>query len=571
MEVYEPGQNRKRRARERRIARQQKQGEGLRQRTEATLMARLPVPDSARPWLQRSALVLSDWWWYILHKPQVTRVVVVIVLGLFSLFVGTHVLSGRIFPNVWALGVNIGDLSVDEAELALMDVWEKRMQIELIVEGERGLTLKPAELGLQLDARKTAEAARGVGLAGIPLGYGVLPVVNFDELTAQNALLDLMGRVEIPPYNAGYGWEDGQLVGVPGRDGRTLDVTLTLQGVKQDPAAVAVSRQLELLMVPVPPDVIDPAPYLDDARALAQQPLTLTGYDPFTNETLAWTTAPQDFTSWLEAGPNSLTLREAAFAPYIRSLDATLNPTGDVRFLDPKETMESVRQAIANKQNLAQLRIRYRPTQYEVVAGDTGNRIARKTGIPFYLIEEVNPGVNWNVLSIGQSISLPTRDKTLPEKPVPHKRIVVDLSLLRLVAFENGQQVFNWTISIGRDDAPTSPGVFQILDHNETALGSGAALCGPGGNCGQWEMNWFMGIYEVSPGLINGFHGGVLLPNGTFWSSVGGRDTYGCVMSDDGNAKALYDWADTGTVVEIISGEFAPQSDLARLAAGQQL
>lgn len=73
-----------------------------------------------------------------------------------------------------------------------------------------------------------------------------------------------------------------------------------------------------------------------------------------------------------------------------------------------------------------------------------------------------------------------------------------------------------------------------------------------------------MGIYEVSPGLVNGFHGAVLLPNGNLLGggTVGNPATFGCVMSQDENARLLYEWADVGTVVEIISNEHLPMSDL---------
>ena len=67
---------------------------------------------------------------------------------------------------------------------------------------------------------------------------------------------------------------------------------------------------------------------------------------------------------------------------------------------------------------------------------------------------------------------------------------------------------------------------------------------------------------------MNGFHGAVRLPNGNL---LGGGYTYepttfGCIMSLNRRAKELYDWAETGTVVEIVSEEFAPESDLARFA-----
>ena len=62
-----------------------------------------------------------------------------------------------------------------------------------------------------------------------------------------------------------------------------------------------------------------------------------------------------------------------------------------------------------------------------------------------------------------------------------------------------------------------------------------------------------MGIYEVVPGLVNGFHGAVELPDGRYLGGgqVGRPFTYGCIMSLDSNAIDLYNWAEEGVVVEI--------------------
>jgi hypothetical protein len=75
-----------------------------------------------------------------------------------------------------------------------------------------------------------------------------------------------------------------------------------------------------------------------------------------------------------------------------------------------------------------------------------------------------------------------------------------------------------------------------------------------------------MGIYEVLPGLVNGFHGAVELPNGAYLGggNVSSPSTFGCIMSLDELAKQLFDWAEVGTMVEIISGEYEPRSELAR-------
>jgi hypothetical protein len=37
-------------------------------------------------------------------------------------------------------------------------------------------------------------------------------------------------------------------------------------------------------------------------------------------------------------------------------------------------------------------------------------------------------------------------------------------------------------------------------------------------------------------------------------------------MSENGNAQQLYQWAQIGTIVEIVSSEFAPVSALGQLA-----
>ncbi|MEP7293978.1 MAG: L,D-transpeptidase, partial [Chloroflexota bacterium] len=167
-------------------------------------------------------------------------------------------------------------------------------------------------------------------------------------------------------------------------------------------------------------------------------------------------------------------------------------------------------------------------------------------------------------------INMPSPDMSIPLDPVPNKRIVVNLSTQSMVAYENGQPVFSWLIASGMDRAPTSPGTYQIISHAETASGGSSELCSALG-CAQWEMDWFMGIYEVIPGLINGFHGRVLLANGRYLGdgNTGRPLTYGCIMADNDNAKALYDWADEGTVVEILSPIYAPRSDLGRQMLAQ--
>lgn len=556
------------RARERYIERQQKRTMATKRDDDLVDIARrFATPIDTRTWKGRVQLWLNDAWWYATTKPHVLRLVSAFALFLFLVFVFVQLLSGRIFPNVWSLGAQLGGLTVEEATTILNDMWENQIQIQL-VDGERSWVASPSELGLQLDARQTAESARRVGLAGIPFGYGIEPTISVDYMTAQHYLLDLTPEVEVAPFNAGYEWQGTELIGIRGRDGKMLDVALTMETLLQNSSNIAERRRLDLITTPLTPDVIDPDDLLGKAREIANLSFQFIGYDPFTDDYIQWSTTREVLTSWLEAGNGDLTVREETFIPFLEAQNASLNPvTG--RYLDTNETIANLQEAIDNQNPSVLLRIRYRPTTYEVAAGDRGYNIARKTGIPYYLIAQANEGRNMDQLSIGDLLNIPSRDVTLPIDPIPNKRIIVNLDTQSLVAYENEQQVFSWRISSGMSEAPTYPGVYQILNHEDVAAGSSYTLCGEAG-CGQWQMYWFMGIYEVTPGLMNGFHGAVLLPNGAYLGggNVGVPYTFGCVMSENSNAELLYQWAEVGTIVEIISTDFQPQSDLARLAYG---
>lgn len=512
----------------------------------------------------RIQALLLDLIWVIRHDVRIPLAFAAAIGLLFIGYIGVFALSGRIYPNVWTLGIGVGGMTIEEAEAALSSAWAA-LRIRLVDE-ERSWELTPGELGLRLDARATAQAARGVGLSGIPFGINILPTIAVDELRAQTRLLDMTDRVKIDPYNAGYRWVNDQLVGVPGRPGRYLDVAGTMSVLLNNPSAIVNERRLDLRMTPVNPDVLDPAPYLEEARRLTTQPFSLYGYDPFTDERVLWRTDRDTFTSWLEAGANGLTLREEVFAPFLDLQTQSLEATNPLRYLEPTDAIDKVRAAIENGRSEVSLRIRYRTSTYTVQRGDTGYGIARRLGVPFFLIQQANPGRDWDALLVpGDVINLPSPDAVIQLDPVPSQRIVVDLETQHMWAFENGRLVYEWAISSGMAHAPTSPGVYQILSHAERATGSSIELCGDN-SCGTWEMYWFMGIYEVIPGLVNGFHGAVLLPGGRYLGggNVGQPYTYGCIMSENHNAELLYRWAQRGTIVEIVSREYAPRSLLAR-------
>jgi len=524
----------------------------------------------------RLPLLLQDIGWYVRQGGWLVRSGMIIAGVVLVVFFMTFAFSSRLYPNVTVMNVDIGRMTPEQATATLQQAWVEEIEIDLVVDGEVVDAMRPAEMGLQFDAAATVAQAEElsfrIGLVETP----ILPEVTLTDsgyLAMQDYLLNLADTVNIAPFNPGFEWEGDILVGVPGRPGRLLDIAPTLAALQESPAGILELGQFNIFTTPVQPEAQDPTPYLETAQAYTQQPFTLTGYDPFRDEVVSWSTDRETLTSWIEVSDGGLSLRETVFAPFVQAQTNSLNADGtNNRFINAEETINRVRDAIATGESTVDLRIRYRPHQYVIEAGDTANKIARKTGIPFYLIQQQNPGRDLNVLSIGDTLSMPTRDVTMPNEPVQDKRIVVDLEQQELWAFENDTLVFNWDISSGRSNAPTSPGIYQILSHAETASGSSFTLCDDIG-CGQWEMYWFMGVYEVTPGLMNGFHGAVLLPNGAYLNggATGYPSTFGCVMSHNDDAQALYDWAEVGTVVEIISSEFDPVSELARRTQEPQL
>lgn len=505
--------------------------------------------------------------WLFSSRSPVAKLTALVTVSVLIFFVSNYVLSDRVFPNVYAMGLAVGELTPAEAEQAILDHWNGKLTITVRVDGEQVDLASPEELGLSIDAAAMSESAKAAGLAGIPFGYNVAPVVSVSHSRAQTLLLDLTESIYVAQVEAGYKWSGGRLVTLPGRRGRHLDIKASLERLKNDAANVVSTGRFELQTIPLNPTVADSSPFLDAALVFLNDGLRVRAYDPFKNEMIAFNVDQPLAAEWLIAGINGLAVREEAFARFIAAENEKLVRGG--RYIDKLHAIEKLQLALTRGEPDFTLRLNYLPDDYEIVRQDTGYRIGRKRGIPYELIRDANPTVNWSSLVVGQRIQIPSRDVMIPEDPVPSKRIIVDLEAQWLVGFENGQLLFDWGISSGREEAPTYPGIFQILTHNEKAFGGSFALCNEAGtNCNQWEMAWFMGIYEVVPGLMNGFHGAVVLPNGNYLGGGGVYEptTFGCIMSVDGRARDLFEWAEQGTMVEIISDEFAPESDLAHYA-----
>lgn len=453
--------------------------------------------------------------------------------------------SNRVLPGVSMVGVPLGGQTADQAAGTLAAAWGTIP----IRDGDRVWGLPPDVLGLSLDAQASADAAIGYGrgqgsaLVGILGRPQVAPIVRIDPAKLTEALSELAGTVNLPARNATIRMEGGELLPVAAVPGRLLDVGATLARLA-DPAAELADGVIDLVMAEAAPTVTDATPLLEKTRALLAAPLTVSAYNPVTNQAVVWQAPPEIWGGWLttENTPNgvNLALEPAGVAEFLQAQAAALPDGQSVKVA---EAVAAVQGAVSAGTVSAQIRVYNPPTQYTVRYGDTLGAIAWRVGVQMFLIQRANPNKNLNTLAPGEVITIPSKDDLLPLPVTPNKRIVVSIARQRMWVYEGGNVRWEWPASTGIPDSPTQPGIFQVTSHDGTAY------------AGNWNlyMPYFMSIYEAVPGFSNGIHG---FPSRggaqVLWeNALGRRVTYGCVLISTANARALYEWAEDGVVVEI--------------------
>jgi hypothetical protein len=363
----------------------------------------------------------------------------------------------------------------------------------------------------------------------------------FDASVARQTLTQRASTVNLPPQDAGFRIESGQVISIPAQAGRELDVEATLNILSASPEAVLANGYLPLIMLPVAPRITDVSAIVSQAAQLLAGPLVVNAYDPITDELQQWTVTPDAIAAWLVPAPDggSIAISEDRLNDYLTGQSAAL---GDGRYIEVTEAAGPVRDGLQLHQSPT-LRIRHSPATYVVQPGDSLTRIGWNIGVPYWRIVQANPGLESSPLYAGMTLTIPSKDDLLPLPIVPGKRIVVSLSEQRTRIYQDGQLLHEFVISTGIDRSPTQPGVFQVQTHEPDAYAS------------IWDlwMPHFLGIYESWPGFTNGFHGLPMLASGQrLWADVlGRRASYGCIILSLEDAETLYNWAENGVVVEI--------------------
>jgi lipoprotein-anchoring transpeptidase ErfK/SrfK len=490
--------------------------------------------------------------------------------------------SDRILPGVQVLGVDLSGKTTAQATWMLESAWDER-RITLEADGNTW-TLSPTQLGVTLDpeatvqlahrqGRNTADTDATIGAAMQVLAYSLedypgirawlsqlepglaevrqiplAPVTRFDRRQAADTLRILAQQMEVTPLNASITVVDGAVETTESVAGQAMDLTAGIAELEARAGELADAKTMSLTL---PVETLQPYIQNVDAAkqevaALLDNQITVRLWDPIKDERMTWSVTPADMGRWItfglgEDGGITWKVDEDGVGEYVTKAQQTLGPE---RYVDRQKIIPALLDAFQNGGAEIGLRVNYFDRTHTVQSGETLSSIAEDYGLPYPWLIKANPELG-DQLAVGQEIVVPSQDALLPLPPVENKRIEISIARQRMQAYEDGQLKWDWVISTGLPDSPTSPGVFQVQSHEGTAYAN------------QWDLHmpFFMGIYKPSPDgeVMNGFHG---FPSRDqkqlLWTKNLGRPvTYGCVLLSTENAEKLYKWAEDGVIVEI--------------------
>ena len=457
-----------------------------------------------------------------------------------------------ILPGIHVLDLDLGLKTQTQAATLIDQVWNKETNL-ILENGSHSFAIKANELGLVTDAQATAWQAYQIGHGRDSLeeiktlvrdrNSMLLPVVNFDAELARQFLEALSQTISNPALEAQILFSDNKWITTPGQSGITLDVDTTLELLGVNPLLTVMSGQATLVMTPVQPVVADLSPLLGQITNLLDSELSLTAYDPITDEHFSWSVPEKLLATWVAV---DITAGDVWVDPNIedvRNLISDWNLTlGGTRILSRSDNPTDLIKAWQALQ-VVKSEIYHLPIVHTVQSNESLWGLSLKYGMPLYRIMDANPNLTTNNLYAGVQLTIPSKNDLLPLPVIENKRIVISIAEQRLWTYEDGLLRSEHIISTGISDSPTMAGIFQVQTHLLNAYAS---------NWDLW-MPHFLGIYEAWPDFMNGIHGLPLLSSGVrLWASNLGRPaSYGCIIMDLNAAESLYNWAEDGVVVEI--------------------
>jgi vancomycin resistance protein YoaR len=320
------------------------------------------------------------------------------LLGAVLVFELYH--TDRIYSGVLVWGVDVGGMRPEEAIATLEDGLGLDAPLVTLYGPDRSWSVRPADLGLQLDPWATLSPAYYLGRSGawtdnittrlrlMIYGEDLSPVVVYDERVARLYLETLAEQINLPSTAAAFSLDGATPVASSARPGRHVDVDATLAALF--PAVTRLApAEMTLVVYEVLPAVADAEPARAEAEALLDGPLTLVLDRPREGDPGPWVVPPEELAAMLviqtEGQELHAALDEDALRFYLGGLTATLaiepvdarfhfndnlkqleaiSPSAEGRMLDVNASAARIVQELASGNRYVPLAVQAVPPRY---------------------------------------------------------------------------------------------------------------------------------------------------------------------------------------------------------------
>jgi vancomycin resistance protein YoaR len=258
-------------------------------------MTSRPMPQAnstfrLNPWLIRLPLLLLA-----------GSVMLIVVLAIF-LFAFQMRFAETIYPNVYALGLNLSGMSEQEAAMALSNRFEYGSEaVFTFRDGDKFWQMSALDLGVGFDAEATAEMAFHVGRTGNLLrdfsgqseawfgGQAISPVISYDQNIALAKLEEMAAEIDREAINASLSLNGSQVTVTEGQTGRRLDIPATLNRLNEAIMRLDTGAEIPLVINENPALVSSVAASANQIETALSGSVTLTATDETGAQLGPWT------------------------------------------------------------------------------------------------------------------------------------------------------------------------------------------------------------------------------------------------------------------------------------------
>ena len=240
-----------------------------------------------------------------LMSPWLVRLPILFVTGgvllllILTALVGVYQVAfrERIVPGVSSYGINLGGLTRDQAREALNGRFTYARDAVFTFRYSSGAgddqfwQLSAGDLGVAFDPDATVNEAFAAGHNGSLLdnlvdealiwlnGRSISPVIRYDQNAAVKQLETIAQAVDNPPQDAALTVNNSDISATPGRSGKVLDITSTLNRLDDAILNLSNGGEVPLVINETPPVSWDAQAAADRARLALSAPIMLVADD----------------------------------------------------------------------------------------------------------------------------------------------------------------------------------------------------------------------------------------------------------------------------------------------------